>query len=168
MLYFQVGGLRKVAGGRDPNLGFLSWQPVAEELRRAPPQLSLYKIDYRIKDKLEPHRQKLVRRPQTSFDCGRHLTTTYRYAHSEDNPNQAMLNALSNINHKVAPAYKGEPSKDTVASCMSWHWPHPPRRERQVPTNQELPPYDIDIPPPPPATAPPPPPPPPISNVFAT
>lgn len=153
---------------RDANLNFLSWQPVAEELRKAPPQISLYKVDYRIKENVEPHRQKFVRRPQTSFDCGRPLTTTYRYAHSADNPNQAMLNALSNVNLKVAPPHKCDTSKDSVATCMSWYWPHPPRRERQVPSNQEPPPYDTDIPPTPPSTAPPPPPPPPISNVFAT
>ena len=165
-LRFQVAGIRKV-GSRDPNLNFLSWHPAAEELRRAPPQMSMYKVDYHVKDRANVHGQKFVNRPQTSFDCGRPLTTMYRYSHGAENPNQATLNELNNINRQVAPTHKRETNTDTVASCMSWHWPCPPRRERLIPYNQQSAPYDTDLPRTPPHTAPPSPRPPPCTNIIA-
>ena len=129
--------------------------------------MSMYKVDYHVKDRANVHGQKFVSRPQTSFDCGRPLTTMYRYSHGAENPNQATLNELNNINRQVAPTHKRETNTDTVASCMSWHWPCPPRRERLIPYNQQSAPYDTDLPRTPPPTAPPSPRPPPCTNIIA-
>ena len=70
----------------------LTWQPTREELEKAPPKASVYKVDYRGIP-FQPIQQQIVKWPKTSFDDKQGLTTSYRYAHGRDNPNRITLNA---------------------------------------------------------------------------
>jgi len=131
-LYFEQGlGKRRLENQSTrfhPNL--LSWrmnkQPYPTASREAP-LASTYRVDFRGA-RSTPHQQTIVTRPKTSFDEAMPMTTSYRYSHDKDNPNQKQLNAMSNqsftgsmatssrkLRVASAPLYR-----ESVASCMSW------------------------------------------------
>ena len=102
--------------------------PQKDEMDKAPPRSSVYKVDYRGIP-FQPLEQQLVQRPKTSFDHGK-MVTTYGYAHGRDNPNKQVLDAMSNSGLQgtiTKPKQRAlRATNDTVASCLTWYVPHKP------------------------------------------
>lgn len=124
----------------------LTWMPQKDELEKAPPKNSVYKVDYRGVP-FQPIRQQIVKRPKTAFDDDR-LSTTYRYAHGRDNPNRATLNAMSNDGLDTMTCRRQKASlratNETVAGCLSWYVP--PKARLSVPmATQTVPPATCTV-----------------------
>ena len=121
----------------------LTWKPLQEELSRAGPRSSVYKVDFRGIPR-EPLKQQIVKRPKTSFDSDfKKDTTSYRYAHGDDNPNKEILNAMCNdgldttlSRRKTGSSISG---RESVASCMSWYIPRPPTKPTVPVATQTVP-----------------------------
>ena len=127
------------------NQNLLTWMPTKKDLVDKPtPMLSMYMFNYRGHPS-QPVRQLIVKRPKTSFDDDSSVSTTsYRYSHGVMNPNRELLNAMSNTGLNTVPnrrirASTAHPTRESVASCLSWHAPSPPSMSRpQVPVATQL------------------------------
>ncbi|XP_059171817.1 uncharacterized protein LOC131952899 [Physella acuta] len=128
--YFEQGlGRRRhpeKSGAFDPN--FMAWCPNTSCLKAGRPLTSTYRKDFRLN---EPNVQKLVHRPQTSFDTA--YTTTYRTVYGGDSPNRDLINAMNNEalmlttqNRQRQAKLRKSNHRETVASCMSWYRPRVP------------------------------------------
>ena len=93
---------------------------------------SVYKLDF--SERIMP--QIMIRRPKTSFDNDNCLSTTYRYAHGNDNPHKSTLNAMCNAaftKPEMKPPKMRSLGRESVASCMSWYVPKPATSNYEVP-----------------------------------
>ena len=106
----------------DPDL--LVWMPHKKEQEKAGPKSSCYRVDYGNRNG-KGQGQQIVTRPKTSFDDDRLATTSYRYAHGWQTPNKPAVTVLRDVGLTTVPNRRQKASlgatRDSVASCMSWH-----------------------------------------------
>lgn len=100
---------------------------------QGPTRASMYKVDY--SDSKMP--QFMIRRPKTSFDNDHCLSTSYRYAHGNDNPHKSTLDAMCNAAFTKTdskPKKTRSYGRESVASCMSWYTPQPATGNYEIPS----------------------------------
>ena len=113
---------------------FLQWMPRSSHFEKGgTSKSSVYKLDYSD----QPIPQIMIRRPKTSFDNDDILSTSYRYAHGNDNPHKSTLNAMCNAAFAKPESKKIRMSRplgrESVATCMSWYVPKPATGVYEVP-----------------------------------
>ncbi|XP_064605526.1 uncharacterized protein C3orf84-like [Liolophura sinensis] len=135
-LYFEQGLGRR----RDPNKSyrykrdFISWVPPGRAVEDYPnyPLASTYRLNFQYDEPGKPVPQIIVKRPMTSFEGV--PTTTYRYSHSNTKHTKEVLDAMTNaafVNVSSQKPHRSQkPRPESVASCMTWHVPEPPKRTR--------------------------------------
>lgn len=133
--FFQGLGRR-----RDPNRSyrykrdFISWVPPGKSLEDYPnyPLASTYRLNFQYDEPGKPVPQIIVKRPMTSFEGV--PTTSYRYSHSNTKHTKEVLDAMTNAAFvnvcSPKPPRSQKPRPESVASCMTWHVPEPPKRTR--------------------------------------
>lgn len=126
---------------------FITWMPEKEYTARCRPLTSTYRKNFTRAKEIEPFKQALVQRPATSFDGV--PTTSYRYAHGDGQPNRTAINAMNNSALMLSTVMRKQRAKtakpqyrETVASCLSWHVPHPPNRPVVPAATETVPPTE--------------------------